>query len=147
MTLEIIPQHEPEIIAAAARKHWRGDEEKVATTSIEVLIVHGVEITSRYQKAYEFELMRDMILAMPRPCGALKSIFCDSKASRCFSVVLRYWDADLARAIGAHLEKAATAYGGGHNGISVSADGGEKFGIFGDPHRSVYLDPYWDNFE
>ncbi len=69
--LEIIPQHEPEIIAAAARKHWCGDDEKVATTSIEVLIVHDVQITSRYQKAHELELMRDMILAMPMPCGAL----------------------------------------------------------------------------
>jgi hypothetical protein len=140
--LEIIPQHEPEIIAATARKRWRGDDEKVATTSIDLLIVHGVEITSRYKKAHEFELMRSMILALPLQQGAVQSIFCDSKAGRCFSVVLRrhHWNAGLARAIGDHLERAAMAYGGGHNGITVSAD-------IGDQHRSVDFCPNWDDRE
>ena len=141
---EIIPQHEPEIIAAAARKHWRGDDEKVATTSIEVLIVHGVEITSRYKKAYEFELMRSMILALPvEQCRAVRSIFCDSKAGRCFSVVLRPdpWNEGLARAIGSLLQEVAVTYGGGHNGITVSAYDGDS--LFGSQRLWVEFDPDW----
>jgi hypothetical protein len=126
--LEIIPQHEPEIIAAAARKRWRGDDEKVATTAIKVLIVHGVKIESRYRKVREFELMRDMVLSLPLPQGAVQSIFCDSKAGSCFSVVLRrdLWNTRLARTIGFHFEQAAFAYNCGHNGITVSADGSDQ---------------------
>src|SRR6266705_3363648 len=100
--LEIIPQHEPEIVAAIAAKHYRGDDEKVATTSIKLLTVAGVKIESRYQKAREFKLMRDMVLSLPLPQGAVQSIFCDSKAGSCFSVVVRrdLWNTRLARAFG-----------------------------------------------
>ncbi len=142
--LEIIPQHEPEIIAAAARKHWCGDDEKVATTSIDLLIVHGVKITSRYGKAHEFEVMRAMILAMPLQQGPVQSIFCDSKVGSCFSVVLRrdYWSDLMARVIANHFEKATIEFLGGHNGITVSAD--DANGLFGCSRRSVHFDAQWD---
>jgi hypothetical protein len=140
--LEIIPQHEPEIVAAIAAKHYRGDDEKVATTSIKLLTVVGVKIESRYQKAREFELMRDMVLSLPLPLpqGAVQSIFCDSKAGSCFSVALRrdLWNTRLARTIGFHFEQAAFAYNGGHNGITVSADIGD---------RSIEFSPNWGECE
>jgi hypothetical protein len=146
--LEIIPQHEPEIIAAAARKRPCGDDEKVATTSIYLLIVRGVEVTSRYKKAHEFALMRSMILALPlEHCGAVRSIFCDSKAGSCFSVVLRPdpWNEGLARAIGDLLQEVAMTYGGGHNGITVSAYDGDS--LFGSQHLRVEFDPDWGDCE
>jgi hypothetical protein len=48
MNYPLVPRHEPEVIEAMAAKHYRGDNEKVATTSIDHLIVRGVNITSRY---------------------------------------------------------------------------------------------------
>jgi hypothetical protein len=147
--LEIIPQHEPEVIAAGARKYF-GDDEKVATTSMDLLIVRGVKITSRYKKAHEFELMRAMILALRlEQCRAVQSIFCDSKAGSCFSVVLRPrpWNEGAARAIGRRLEEVAMTYGGGHNGITVSADDGDASNIFGSLHQLVHFDPDWGECE
>jgi hypothetical protein len=46
----------------------------------------GIEITSRYQKAHEYELMVKMVEEVPKPLRYVKSIFCDSKATYCFSV-------------------------------------------------------------
>jgi hypothetical protein len=144
----IIPQHEPEIIAAIAAKHWRGDDEKVPTTSLEALTVHGVKIESRYRKAREFELMRAMVLTLTTlEREAVQSIFCDSKAGSCFSVILRrdLWNTRLARFIGDHFEKAAFAYNGGHNGITVSAYDGDS--LFGSQHLRVEFDPNWGDCE
>jgi hypothetical protein len=136
-TTGIIPRHEPEIIAAAARKRWRGDDEKVPTTSLEALTVHGVKIESRYRKAREFELMRDMVLALTTlERESVQSIFCDSKASYVFDVSVRpgACDALLAGIIGRRLEAVALARNGGHNGIRVFS---ERDGC------CVGLDPYW----
>jgi hypothetical protein len=83
---KIIPRFEPEVIEAGAQKHYFGDSEKVATTSIRTLVVFGVDIVSRYNKAEEYELMQAMICALrPAMREQIKSIFCDSKSS-CFSV-------------------------------------------------------------
>jgi hypothetical protein len=60
-----IPRREPELIEAEARQFYRGDTEKVATTSLQSVTARGVEITSRYNKAEEFELMAKMVNALP----------------------------------------------------------------------------------
>jgi len=126
VTLPTIPRHEPEIVAAIAAKHHFGDDEKVPTTSIKKLMVSGVQIISRYQKAHELELMRALIMTLCRPDGGVvKSIFCDSKAGSCFSIVLHHWDEGLARAIGDHFEKAFMAYNRGHNGLFITVDGAD----------------------
>ena len=146
----VIPRHEPEIVAAGAARHY-GDDEKVPTTSLEILTVRGVKITSRYQKADELELMRAAILALPPPFHILvKSIWCDSKAGCCYSVVLREWSPsrtglpDEAEIIGSCLERTLRSMRPfGHNGISIAADGGKFCGEFGDPARSIYLNPNW----
>jgi hypothetical protein len=147
----VIPRHEPEVVEAiAAKRHYR-DDEKVATTSLDHLIVRGVTITSRYQKADELDLMRALILALPPPFYILvKSIWCDSKASCCYSVVLREWPPsrtglpDEAEVIGSCLERTLRSMRPfGHNGISIAADGGKFCGEFGDPARSIYINPNW----
>jgi hypothetical protein len=140
---EIIPRHEPEIVEAIAAKQHYGDDEKVATTSLDHLIVRGVNITSRYQKADELDLMRALILALPPPFfGMVKSIWCDSKASCCYSVVLRERFSSpavfpsAAEIIGACLEttlKSMRPFG--HNGIDISV--AKHF------ERSIYLNPNW----
>lgn len=135
--LKIIPQHEPEIIAAVARKRWRGNDEKVPTTSVEDLTVHGVRVESRYRKAHEFELLRSMVLALTtREREAVHLISCDTKASHVFDVSVRRgaWDRLLAGIIGRRIEAVAVARNGGHNGIRV-------FGERDD--CCVELDPHW----
>ena len=136
-----IPVHEPEVVAAEARKKWHGDAEKVATTSIKMLKIDGVKITSRYCRAHEFELMRDMILTLsPRWRTIMKSIFCDSQATDCFSVTMRRWDPRLAAEIGKKLESAALELNDGHNGITVAA---ATKTIFSDAGRFIDIHPNW----
>jgi len=136
MSSGTIPRHEPEIIAAIATRHHFGDDEKAPTTSLKALMVRGVKIESRYQKANEFELMRAMVLALPGPHReAVASIFCDSKAGYCFLVVLRQWSDRDARAIGnyfQHVLHSAPPYG--HNGVTIFAEGQDQ---------RLELDPSW----
>jgi hypothetical protein len=136
MSSGTIPRHEPEIIEAIAAKHYCGDDEKVATTSIETLVIRGVRLESRYRKAREFELMRAMVPALPGPHReAVASIFCDSKASYCFSVVLRQWSDRDARAVGIYFQQVLhSAPPFGHNGILI-ADAGYS--------QRLELDPCW----
>jgi hypothetical protein len=136
---EIIPRHAPEVIEALARKHYYGDDEKVPTTTIRELMVAGVTITSRYQKAHELELMRALILGLPpRLAEAVKSIWCDSKATYCFSIMLHCWNQTTADVISTSIEKNLhSARPFGHNGIDISTD--RK------PNQSIYLDPNWND--
>jgi hypothetical protein len=119
-----IPRHEPEVTRATAARHWRGDHEKVATTSMKSITVDGVHIKSRYQKAHEFELMRSLILDLPA-CfrNSVTSIFCDSKAECVFELVLRDWDPYCAEIIGNAVAAAAMDRNGGYNGIYVRGPG------------------------
>jgi hypothetical protein len=48
--MTIIPRRDPEIVKAEAEQCYCGNDEKVATTTIDHLTVHGVDITSRYNK-------------------------------------------------------------------------------------------------
>ena len=123
----IIPRCEPEVVEARARDYG-GDTEKVATTSVREWVECGVVITSRYDKADEYEVMQEMIVSLDRGLAStIKSVFCDSKASDCFIVVLRNWDAGHARAVGSALEVIALRRRGGHNGITVEAASGGRY--------------------
>lgn len=138
MPKEIIPQREPELVEAEAKRLRFGGDEKVATTSLKSLTVRGVVLTSRYDKAHEYEAMQQMVLAMPaESVAAISAIECDSKVCNCYTVVLRNWDADLAAKIAAQLESTLLGMNSGHNGIWVRAS------AFGDLERSVYFDPNW----
>jgi hypothetical protein len=134
----IIPRHEPELVESTARKHYRGDDEKVATTTVDLLIVDGIRITSRYRKADELEVM----LALPSAlCRQIHSMYCDSKVSKCFLVVLRHWDKFSAYTIGHELEIAAFECLGGHNGIFVAEPDPESDYLGGE--RSVEIAAVW----
>jgi hypothetical protein len=131
-----IPRREPELIEAEARQLYRGDTEKVATTSLQSVTARGIEITSRYNKVDEFELMVKMVNALPASlCKKIKSIWCDSKACQCFTVVLRAWNDNLAREVGVKLQAALLNMRSGHNGIAVEA------GTLDGP--TIWIDPEW----
>jgi hypothetical protein len=124
----VIPRREPELIAREARRLWRGCADKVATMSIDGLVVRGVTIESRYQQADE--AMRAMVMALGVAAFAVKSIYCDSRATHSYTVVIQdwAWKADVVDHIGRKLEAAAFRERGGHNGITVAADDGSTFG-------------------
>jgi len=79
MNEPVVPRFEPEVVASAARKKWRGDDEKVATTSVSNLVVDGVVISSRYGKAHEFDCMAGMVRSTDEALRSLvESLWCDS---------------------------------------------------------------------
>lgn len=118
--MPLIPRFEPEAIQAEADRRWRGDHDKVATTSLKSLTVRGVLLQSRYGKADEYEGMARMVIGLPDGmAGHLHSIFCDSN-SLTYSVSMPDWDEDLAYMIGTALEEACFRTAGGHNGIWIS---------------------------
>ena len=124
-----IPRHESEVIAADKRRR-RGVSDKVATTALSEVNVHGVLLFSRYSKAHEFEAMASMVDQLPSSDRAkVYSIFCDSKAECCYSVTMNACTKSSAEAIGRRLESASR----GHNGIDISGPAGS----------TMYLDPYW----
>lgn len=128
-----IPRHEPEAVAAAARA-WRGDTEKVPTTSVKGVDIDGVALCSRYGKAHEYEAMVFMVEAVSKDLRAkINSVFCDSKAECCYAVELRPCSRAEAEEIGHQLAHAANERHGGHNGIYLNgAAGGE-----------IFIDPGW----
>src|SRR5262245_26348976 len=60
-----IPHYTLEYIRRYASEHWHGNAEKVSTSPIQSLHVRNVEITSRYCKADEFEIMLVAICKLP----------------------------------------------------------------------------------
>jgi hypothetical protein len=76
-----IPVFEPEVIAAGAARH-RGDDGKIATTSLGEVAWRGVRISSRYAKAREMENVLQMLRAVPENLlEPVLSVWCDSKSS------------------------------------------------------------------
>jgi nanoRNase/pAp phosphatase (c-di-AMP/oligoRNAs hydrolase) len=139
-----LPRHEPEIVAAGARNYARGDDDKVATTSIKKLMFDGVEITSRYDKADELEEIREIANALSRQRRTnIGSIVCDGQHAN-YIVKLRRWNEIEAKLIASDLAKAAYRLRGGHSGISVAADNGS---FFGDDKRVVHIDADWGSEE
>ncbi len=117
--IHVIPFRQ-KAIEAKARKHWRGDTEE--TTPVQRLVVHGVTLTSRYDKAHEYDEMAAIIEALPPElCCLIESVFCDSKAPASFDVQLRESvPPRIARRIGEVFEQACFVTIGGHNGIGVN---------------------------
>jgi hypothetical protein len=122
-----IPRYEPEVIEADARR-FGGDHDKTSTTSIDVLVVGGVEISSRYRKVDELETMTAIVvlgLSEPGLRWHVKSVQCNSKYSDSYSITVRSKNAALAKQIGSAFEAGAFRVKGGHNGITVEGPDGE----------------------
>lgn len=107
MSRKKTPVHEPEVIQAATRKQPFGDDEKVPTTALKGLEVHGAFLSSRYDKAHELEAMAWMVEGVePDLRQYIENIWCDSKATACYSVTLKECDDETAKEI---IPTAATA--------------------------------------
>jgi hypothetical protein len=108
------------------------DPDKQATTPAEWIIYRGVKVTSRYRLAHEMKLMRDVIdHTSARAPGVVTEIFCDSKATSCFSAEVND-DASVER-VAALISEALLRCNRGHNDIYVSG-----------PTHLASVDPDWD---
>lgn len=130
-----IPRFEPEVVQAIAAK--RGDLERTATTSLKSFEAYGVSLSSRYNKAEEYQLMVRMLEDVPALLRrSVEAIYCDSKAPLCFTVYLQSGDEEEGRVTAEHLASACSKDKGGHNGMTVY---GPEFGFDLDPEW-----PGWD---
>ncbi|MFT3940256.1 hypothetical protein [Rhodopseudomonas sp.] len=94
----------------------RGDLEKTSITSLKAF---GVSLSSRFGKAEEYQLMTQMLNEVPALLRrSIEEIYCDSKASLCFTVYLQSDDEEEGQITTEHLAAACVKTKGGHNGIA-----------------------------
>lgn len=130
-----VPRHEPEVIRAKM-KRLGPNAERVQTTSLDVIEYKGVVLSSRYQKAEELVLMQRMVDDVGTCLlRKIESIWCDSKATASYTVLLNNCDEDPAWEIASRLEATCLEMDGGHNGIYVHGNTG----------TNCSLDPVWIN--
>jgi hypothetical protein len=101
---------------------YGGDEEKVATTSVKSLSFLGVELTSRYNKAIDYQEMASVIMKIhPDRRRHISEMWCDSKAGRVYRVSMRatITSRDEAEGLAALMEYIMLEDGPGHGGIYV----------------------------
>src|SRR5262249_24099751 len=85
----------------------------------------GVEIRSRYCKAYELETMLVAVCTLSeRMVRHVRSIFDNSKIGYAYTIGIAPWDVSVAQAIAEHVEQTAIKCNEGHNGILVTPEGG-----------------------
>jgi hypothetical protein len=122
-----VPRHAPEVIEAGACGTGYDRLDKVATTSVDALMVHGIELSSRYGKADELEKMATIVLTglSLLQCRRIKSIWYNSAYSDSYIIKIKSDDADLAEQIGLAFQAGAIWLRGGHNGISVEGPDGK----------------------
>jgi hypothetical protein len=122
-----VPKHEPEVVEAGARGTGYDRLDEVPDTTVDALVVHGIELTSRYNKADELTKMAAIVLTglSLLQCRRIKSIWYNSAYSDSYAITLRSEDADLAQQIGLAFEAGALWLKGGHNGISVEGPDGK----------------------
>src|SRR5215813_7312497 len=87
----IVVYREPELVQREADRKFRGDTEKIATAGFNDINVRGVIVSSRYGKADELETMAKFVQRLTvDQVGQVATIWCDSKATCCCSIVLRH---------------------------------------------------------
>jgi hypothetical protein len=147
MTCPPVPEFEPEVVMATADRLWKGDPEKVATTSVTGMVHRGVALNSRYGKAHEYRAMMRILDALTEEdVRAIASVFCDSKAEACYVLRADVADARL-QPLAEAFSNAGLSIGLGNNGITVfgrQPDGSFREGLFGGSGcASGHADPDW----
>jgi hypothetical protein len=118
-----VTRFEPEVVRSIAQRFWSGSLLKVATTPMKTVIVFGVILSSRYQKADDLERMGAMLEGVDRELRCeIAAIWCDSEETRTYIGTLKGRYHDLAKLVAAQLETAS----GSHKGI-----------VMEDPARSL----------
>ena len=95
------------------------------------MVLKGIEVISRHQKAGEIAVMTEWVWALsPDLRPAVASVFCDSKAEWTFTITCRCAEApgvwaDWYGVLAEVLDRICIERGGGHNGITVEGPAGE----------------------
>jgi hypothetical protein len=106
---------------------WPAGHEKAPTAPSDHIETHGIICSSRYSKGAELLAMWLAVERIPEPIrAAIKTIFCDSKATWCFSIKTRIvveapegFAGVLRRLIGEAFGTAMCEVNGGHNGCMI----------------------------
>lgn len=134
MRAPAVPRFTDAAIQAEADLNYHGHCDKVSTTPATLLKVGAVEISSRYNKAEEFDSMAGMVNGLEeRHRRLVESIWCDSKMTAYYSVKLKSCTWRQAREIAGQLEQDCCKHDGGHNGIYIEGEDGSH----------LFLDPIW----
>lgn len=134
----IIPR-DAESVRKEADERWHGDAEKVSTTIYQPGEVHGVAISSRYDKSDEYVVMAALINWLPPELrDRMMSIYCDSKAVCTWSIVLKKCDEITFDEIKTLINSGLIRLDGGHNGVYFTFETAS-----GAPPGDDYLDPIW----
>jgi hypothetical protein len=94
-----IPSYTNKYTRDLADKLWHGCFDKVPTTPIESLRARGVEIRSRYCKAYELETMLVAVCTLSEQMVRhVRSIFDNGKIGYAHTIGIAPWDVSVAQA-------------------------------------------------
>jgi hypothetical protein len=116
-----IPRRTAEEVAAEARQIWAGDTTKVATTPLSTLNIGGIILRSRYQKADEFEVLRDIVLSLSVEARShISEMVVDSKATWALTITLKSWYRPVAERLAYSVSETLWRLIGGHGGITVT---------------------------
>jgi hypothetical protein len=97
-------------------------EERRPTSPFDHVVVDGVQLVSRWQRAEEIDRLTALVQALP-PFYRLqiKAIYCESEGGRRFQIVLRAAQFTQARAVAVarEVESILLKQLGGHDGVSI----------------------------
>jgi hypothetical protein len=119
----------------------RINPEKWPDTPARFVVHRGVTLDSRYRHRDEFGVMAAIVDYVDDSfnCTAsllIEKIFCDSKATNCYTVTLSHDGATVRDEVAQLCQEAVIAVRGGHNGIWIETAFDVDF--------LVVLDPWWD---
>jgi hypothetical protein len=99
------------------------DNEKIPDGPYSKTVLGGIEVSSRYGKTRELDVMSAALALLPKHLQRrVISVFCDSKAQASYTVAVK--DPLWGPAVGDCLSRAFLYVAGGHNGIWIG-EGGE----------------------
>ena len=140
------PATHTQVAAAIGRANdgWPAGHEKARTTRLDGLRYRGVWLRSRYGKGHELATMM-AALDYLHQAGAgvvyelVTDVFCDSKATACYTARANTRRQDVADPVAAWLAYAMLVVNSGHNGVTVEGDNGVE--AIADPDwRDAYDD-------
>jgi hypothetical protein len=119
-----IPVIDLSIVERSAAQNYHGDTEKVATTTVRPFVYKGIDLSSRYDKADEYETLLDLVDSLDSiDLRVVKTIFSDSK-SNTYCVSFGPCNVRMARHISAKMEKFFNDRHIWHNGVYVQGAAG-----------------------
>ncbi len=130
----LIPEHEPEVVAAFARRLHGGDMDPVHTTALTSPVVRGVRLSSRHCKAHELRRMAAIVMGLPTTLvDPMRSMVCDGDTGQAYTIRIAPWDLTVASSVAEAVDELS----GGHGGIDILPC------VTPDRAAPIHVDGYW----